>query len=109
METQAPSVYLGRHAESLKEAEQLVLPRETLASEAAKSEAGDIRHLRTVGRPRRGPKSNRRFLARRHETADEYPCLLLCPLKDVRNALCVPSPTPRRRDASGVQRLCNFP
>ena len=33
----------------------LALPRQRLASEAAKSEAGDVGHLRTVGRPEEDP------------------------------------------------------
>ena len=33
----------------------------------------------------------------------------LYPLKDVRDTLGIPLPTPRRGDASGVQRLCNLP
>jgi hypothetical protein len=34
---------------------RLVLARQRLASEADKSEAGDVGHLRTVGRPDEGP------------------------------------------------------
>ena len=37
------------------------------------------------------------------------PCLLLCPLKDVRDTLGIRLPTPRRRDAPCVERLCNLP
>jgi hypothetical protein len=33
----------------------LALPRQRLASEAAKSEVGDVGHLRTVGGPEEGP------------------------------------------------------
>jgi hypothetical protein len=45
----------------------------------------------------------------RHEKSDESRVCLLCSLKDVGDALGVPLPTPRRRDASGVQRLRNLP
>jgi hypothetical protein len=64
-----------------------------------------------------GPRKNRRSIRRRtqikyaaarlrFETADECPCLRLCPLKDVRDALGVPLPAPRRGDASRIKRLC---
>jgi hypothetical protein len=33
----------------------LAVPRQLLASEAAKSEAGDVGHLRAVGRPEKDP------------------------------------------------------
>ena len=51
------------------------LARQRLASEAGNFEAGDAGHLRTAGRPEDEPKSNRWFPARRHETADDRPCL----------------------------------
>ena len=35
--------------------------------------------------------------------------MLSCPRKDVRDRLRIPLPTPRRCDASGVQRLRNLP
>ena len=37
------------------------------------------------------------------------PWVPLCPLKDVRDSLGVPLPTPRRCNASRVQRLRDFP
>jgi hypothetical protein len=51
------------------------IARQRLASEADNLEAGSASNLGTVGRPWMVPKSNRRFPARRHETADEYLCL----------------------------------
>jgi hypothetical protein len=41
------------------QAAPLVLPRQRLASEAEKSEAGDVGHLRTVGRAGEDPSSQK--------------------------------------------------
>jgi hypothetical protein len=71
--------------------------------------SGLVARVEPKVKPREDPNQTRRSKALQHETADGCPCLHLCALKDVRDALGVLLPAPYRGDAACVERLRDFP